>query len=139
MSPLTYIGKDSAGESQSGPGGSDMEDSAVVPPPTSAVTWNPTNDPNATGHSDLADTGGIHNASRGTTVSRLAIIRDQSRSGGLSEGALRLLESSWRNKTKSTYESLFKRWDSWCQERGRDPIRGPVADVLNFLADELSS
>ena len=112
-----------------------MEDSAVVPPPTSPVMWNPTNDPNAPGHSDLADTGGIHNASKGTTVSRLAIIRDQSRSGGLSEGVSRLLESSWRNKTKSTYESLFKRWDSLCQERGRDPIRGPVADVLNFLAD----
>ena len=26
-------------------------------------------------------------------------------------------------------------WDSWCQERGRDPIRGPIADVLNFLAE----
>ena len=68
-------------------------------------------------------------------ISRLTIIRDQSRSGGLSGGASHLLESSWRSKTKSTYESLFKRWKNWCQERGRDPIRGPVADILNFLAE----
>ena len=29
----------------------------------------------------------------------------------------RLLELSWRDTTKSTYESLFKCWDSWCQEQ----------------------
>ena len=67
------------------------------------------------------------------TISRLAIIRDQSRSGGLSEGASHLLESSWRNKTKSTYESPFKLWNNWCQEQGRDP--DPVEDILNFLAE----
>ena len=133
--PSAYIGEDSTGESQSGPGGSNMEDSAMVSPPTSTVMWNPSSDSNATGHSDLANTGGIHNANRGTPISRLAIVRDKSRSGGLSEGASRLLESSWRGKTNSTYESLFKRWVSWCQERGRDLIRGPVADVLNFLAN----
>ena len=45
------------------------------------------------------------------------------------------MESSWRSKTKSTYESLFKRWNNWCQEQGRDPIRDPIADILNFLAE----
>ena len=30
---------------------------------------------------------------------------------------------------------LFKCWDSWCQAWCRDPIRGTIADVLNFLAD----
>ena len=23
-------------------------------------------------------------------------------------------------------------WDSWCQKRDRDPIKGPIADVANF-------
>ena len=29
---------------------------------------------------------------------------------------------------KQDHINLFKRWDSWCREWGRDPIRGPVAD-----------
>ena len=41
----------------------------------------------------------------------------------------------WRNKTTFTIESLFKQWDSWCKEWGGDPIRGPIADVGNFLAN----
>ena len=24
--------------------------------------------------------------------------------------------------------------DSWCQERNQDPIRGPITDIMNFLA-----
>ena len=46
-----------------------------------------------------------------------------------------LLASSWRSKTTCNYKSLFKKWDSWCQEWCTDPIGGPIADVLNFLAD----
>ena len=135
VSSFAYISEDSTGESQSGPGGPTMEDSTMVSSSSSSTSGNPPADSNTTGHSNLTNTGRVHNANRGATISRLAIVRDQSRSGGLSEGASRLLESSWRNKTKSTYESLFKRWDSWCQERDRNPIRGPVADVLNFLAE----
>jgi len=37
-------------------GGSNMEDSAMVRLPTSTAMWNPTNDSNATGHSDLLPT-----------------------------------------------------------------------------------
>jgi len=33
-----------------------MEDSAIVPPPNSTTMWNPTNDSNATGYSDLSPT-----------------------------------------------------------------------------------
>ena len=130
--PPAYTCKDSTGESQSGPSGSNMEDTTMVPSITVRIS---TSDSVTTGCCDLTNSGGIHNARGSTAISRLAIIRNQSRSGGLSEGASCLLESSWRSKTKSTYESLFKRWNNWCQERGRDPIRGPVADILNFLAE----
>ena len=27
------------------------------------------------------------------------------------------------------------KWLGWCTERGRDPISGPISDVVNFLAD----
>ena len=133
--PPTYTCKDSTGESQSGPGGSNMEDTTMVTSPSTTTVRISTSDSTATGCCDLTNSGGIHHATGSTTISCLAIIRDQSRSGGLSERASRLLESSWRSKTKSTYESLFKRWNNWCQEWSRDPIRGPVADILNFLAE----
>ena len=35
----------------------------------------------------------------------------------------------------TTYESLLKQWDSWCKEQGRDPIKDPLVDILNFLAE----
>ena len=133
--PPTYTCKDSMGESQSGPSGSNMEDTTMVPSPSTTTVRISTSDSIATGCCDLTNSGGIHNAGGSTAINSLAIIRNQSRSGGLSEGASRLLESSWRSKTKSTYESLFKCWNNWCQERCRDPIRSPVADILNFLAE----
>ena len=85
--------------------------------------------------SDLANREGVYNASGGAPVSRLAIVREKCRTRDLSEEAARLLRSSWRGKTTSNYESVFRKWSSWCQERNRDPIQGPVADVANFLAD----
>ena len=133
--PPAYTCEDSTGESQGGPSGSNMEDTTMVPSPSTTTVRISTSDSITTGCCDLTNSGGIHNAGGSTAISRLAIIRNQSRSGALSEGASRLLESSWRSKTKSTYESLFKSWNNWCQERGRDPIRGPVADILNFLAE----
>ena len=41
---------------------------------------------------------------------------------------------SWREKTNSNYASSFSRWASWCQQRGLDPLAGPIEDVVNFLA-----
>ena len=42
--------------------------------------------------------------------------------------------ASWRDKTNSNYGSSFSRWASWCHQRGRDPLAGPIEDVVNFLA-----
>jgi len=39
---------------------------------------------------------------------------------------------SLRGETKPT--PSFSRWASWCQQRGRDPLTGPIEDVVNFLA-----
>ena len=75
----------------------------------------------------------LHNANGSASVSRMAIVRQKCRSGGLSEGAFELLSATLSGKTTTSYESLFKRWDSWCKERDRD-LRGPVADVANSLA-----
>ena len=42
--------------------------------------------------------------------------------------------ASWRDKTNSNNGSSFSKWSSWCQQRGRDPLSGPIEDVVNFLA-----
>ena len=83
---------------------------------------------------DFPITEGVYHANRGTPTSCLAIVRQQCQSGGLSTDASRLFTASWRNMTTSSYESLFKMWDHWCMERSRDPIRGPIGDVANFLS-----
>ena len=33
-----------------------------------------------------------------------------------------------------SYDSLFRKWHSWCREWNSDPVSGPVTEVANFLA-----
>ena len=37
-------------------------------------------------------------------------------------------------KTSQLYDSLCRRWISWCTARQADPVSGPIEDVVNFLA-----
>lgn len=39
-----------------------------------------------------------------------------------------------KTKPNSNYDSSFSKWAGWCQQRGRDPLTGPIEDVVNFLA-----
>ena len=52
----------------------------------------------------------------------------------VSEGAMRQLLASWRQKSSKTYDSLFGKWVSWCCERDIDPISCPIGEITNFLA-----
>ena len=67
-------------------------------------------------------------------TSRMGYLRDRFQSQKLSEGATTLLLASWREKTAKSYDSLFSKWISWCNERGSDPISGDIHEVVNFLA-----
>jgi len=64
----------------------------------------------------------------------LACLREKFRNSCLSTDASNLMLASWRTKSSQTYDSLFNKWVSWCSERHRDPVSGPIADVANFLA-----
>ena len=66
-------------------------------------------------------------------ASREAYLKQRFEAESLSEGASKLLLASWRAKSSASYDSMFKKWISWCEERGSDPI--PVSDVANFLAN----
>ena len=65
----------------------------------------------------------------------LACLREKLRCRGLSEAAKELLLVSWRSKTSRAYDSHFRKWVGWCTKQGRDPVSGPISDVVNFLAD----
>ena len=54
---------------------------------------------------------------------------------GIFEQASDLLLTSWRGKTNTSYNSLFAKWASCCEQRNRNPTTGPVEDVVNFLAE----
>ena len=65
----------------------------------------------------------------------MVYIRRSCEAGSLSEEATRLLMSSWRKKSQSSYNSLFHKWECWCSQRDQNPIFGPVSDMVNFLAE----
>ena len=69
-----------------------------------------------------------------TPASRMEHLRGTLSSQGLSDEATQLVLGSWRAKTNKSYDSLFGRWNRWCNERGSDPFSGPVSEVANFLA-----
>ena len=66
-----------------------------------------------------------------TPASRMEHLRGTLSSQGLSEEATELVLESWRAKTNKSYDSLFGRWNRWCNERGSDPFSGPVSEVAN--------
>ena len=68
-------------------------------------------------------------------TSHVGYLRNRFQGQNLSEGASKLLLASRRQKTEKSYDSLFRKWLGWCNERGNDPISGDVHEVVNFLAD----
>ena len=93
----------------------------------------PTENPTM-GECSMGDSG-IRTSSSDSSASRVAYLRQRFQAEDLSEGASNLLLASWRTKSSKSYDSMFQRWISWCQERGTDPVSGPVSEVANFLAD----
>ena len=117
---------------KTGPSGSSMESTTLVPNPTgyantqTGPTTQQTRPDTTDSQSQLPR--------RDTTFSRVDYLRDRFRSQEISEEASTLLLASWRHKTAKSYDSLFGRWVSWCSERDTDPISGDIAEVVNFLA-----
>uniref|UniRef100_A0A1X7VE33 Tyr recombinase domain-containing protein n=1 Tax=Amphimedon queenslandica TaxID=400682 RepID=A0A1X7VE33_AMPQE len=79
--------------------------------------------------------GGGATSGANPTSSRVAYLRQHYSDKGFSGGATNLLLSSWRQKSAQSYDSLCKRWISWCSERHSDPVSGPIEDFVNFLAE----
>jgi len=111
-----------------------VENSIVVSTSTGAPGGLPSED-SSTIRSDINASGaGFSDAAGSAPVDRLAYLRQSYASRGISPQGSDLMLASWRDKTNSNYGSSFSKWASWCQQRGRDPLTGPIEDVVNFLA-----
>ena len=70
---------------------------------------------------------------RPAITSRLESIRHRQQADGISSEASQLLAAGWSRGTNTTYESAWRRWDSWCSERQVDPISCSIQPFLEFL------
>ena len=111
-----------------------VENSVMVPISSGTPRRFPSEDTSPTRPGSDATGTRIPDAARGAPTGRLAYLRQSYSSRGFSGQASDLMLASWRDKTNSNYGSSFSRWSSWCQQRGRDPLSGPIEDVVNFLA-----
>ena len=132
---LTVLTKIHQREGKGASGGPSMKDLTMVSVASRFVAQCSLPTTTEGGPGDFTSRKGIHHAYGSPTPSCMAIVREQCRSGGLSSTASQLVTASWRSKTTSSYESLFRKWHSWCLEQDRDPTRGPVVDIANFRAE----
>ena len=111
-----------------------VENSAMVPASSGTCGGFSPVDTSSTRSGGNATGTRVPDATRGTSTGRPAYLRQSYSSRGFSSQASDLMLASWRDKTNSNYGSSFSKWSSWCQQRGRDPLSGPIEDVVNFLA-----
>ena len=80
-----------------------------------------------------------HSSGPEPEISRLANLKHQWSSAGISQNASDLIALSWRNGTSKQYESGWKRWCDWCGKQSINHCTPTIAHVLNFLAHEHST
>lgn len=74
------------------------------------------------------------NKTRLTSSSGLACIRKTLEAEGVSERDASLMTGARRAGTTFHYQSAWRKWSCWCNERKIDPIRRDVNCILDFLA-----
>ena len=134
--PVLNQGQDRGGED--GPSGSLVENAIMVPGITGATGGLSKSSPTSTRSSSDAIRSGFSNATRSPNTDRLFHLRESFTSQGFSPEASDLMLASWRPKTNTNYGSCFARWADWCKQRDRDPLKGPISDIVNFLAELFS-
>jgi len=115
------------------PDSSSMASSALVPGTAENVGGRSSS---TSGHtvSPSADVQSHSTHEDNATASRVAYLRHKFSINSLSEQASELMLASWRSKSSKSYDSHFRKWASWCDERGCDPVSCPVSEIVNFLA-----
>ena len=116
----------------SNPGSSDLERPVMVPSSPEyalGVSSEDTSTPQPSPESSGTGSSGVN-----PPASCVAYLHEKFSGSSLSEETSRLLLASWRTKSNQSYDSHFRKWISWCAEQGSNPVSGPIAEVVNFLA-----
>ena len=74
-----------------------------------------------------------------SSTGHLEGLRQRFRAEMISDQAIDLILSSWRDKTNSNYNSVWKAWESWCAARGVHPFLSAISNVLDFLAEKYAA
>ena len=74
-----------------------------------------------------------------SSTGRLEALRQRFRAEKISDQAIELILSSWRDKTNSNYNSVWKAWESWCAATGVHPFLSGISNVLDFLAEKYAA
>ena len=119
-------------ESHNNPGGTGVENTSLVPQATGHAGGLSIEDCNPGGGNHSANTR--EQTSSGATTSRLEYLRQRFQNQSISKEGTELLLASWRQKSSQSYDSLFRKWVCWCNQRYSDPVSGPISEVVNFLA-----
>ena len=134
--PMESLGQspeqNTTAESHTGSDSTSLEEPALVPNPA-RVAGGFSTAPSTEEGSDHPNTCRVH-ARDGTSTSRLAYLRRRYQDKEVSEEGTELLLASWRQKSSRSYDSLFRKWVDWCDERNSDPVSGSISHVVNFLA-----
>ena len=67
----------------------------------------------------------------------MASFREEVSKQGFSKELSKILQASWRQKTTCQYESAWKAWRGWCDQRQVDPFSTSLNVILEFLAELL--
>jgi len=112
-----------------------LEDPIMVSNTTGTPGWLPSNSTSTARSGGDANRSGVPNETGSSPTDCLAYLWQSYSLQGFSSEASSLMLASWRDKTNSNYGSSFAKWASWCHQQGKNPLLGPIADVINFLAD----
>ena len=68
-------------------------------------------------------------------TSHLACVRESLRLNKVPERVSKIIFASWRPGTEKHYQSDWRKFNSWCEERSINSISCPIAEILSFLSD----
>ena len=68
-------------------------------------------------------------------TSHLACVRESLRLNNVPERVSKIIFASWRPGTEKHYQSAWRKFNSWCEERSSNSISCPITEILSFLSD----
>ena len=81
----------------------------------------------------------LSGSDRLSSIGRMESLREQFRAEAIPEGAISLIFASWRDKTNSTYNSAWRKWERWCASHDTNPFSANIANILQFLTEEFKA